>query len=153
MAQEAAIDALNDLIQINNDRIEGYQKAIDELKDGEDGDLKTLFSSMIDQSEQFKVELKDQVASYGGDPSTSTTARGKIYRAWMDVRAAFTGGDRYNVLASCERGEDAAKNAYKNALQDDDITAQARDLISRQAQSQLQSHDRIKAMRDAEKKD
>jgi len=34
---------LNDLIEINNDRIKGYEKAIEELKDG-DQDLKTLFS-------------------------------------------------------------------------------------------------------------
>ena len=42
-------EVLNDLIQINNDRIEGYEKALKELKD-EDADLKDLFISMIDES-------------------------------------------------------------------------------------------------------
>ena len=31
---ESTIEVLNDLIQINNDRIEGYDNAIENLKDG-----------------------------------------------------------------------------------------------------------------------
>ena len=36
---KAAVEVLNDLIQINNDRIAGYERALKELKDG-DEDLK-----------------------------------------------------------------------------------------------------------------
>ncbi len=35
-------EILNDLVKINNDRIEGYEKAIANLND-EDQDLKSLF--------------------------------------------------------------------------------------------------------------
>ena len=35
-------EVLNDLIQINNDRVDGYEKAIKELK-AEDNDLKNAF--------------------------------------------------------------------------------------------------------------
>ena len=41
------IEVLNDLVAINNDRIEGYEKAIQEAKES-DSDLKSLFTSMID---------------------------------------------------------------------------------------------------------
>ena len=42
---EMTTEILNDLVQINNDRIKGYERAIKELEDGND-DLKELFTSM-----------------------------------------------------------------------------------------------------------
>ncbi|MCH5690337.1 PA2169 family four-helix-bundle protein [Niabella sp. W65] len=68
MEHKACIDALNDLIQINNDRIVGYQKGIDELKDGQDADLKSLFNNMISESTAYKKELEDLVIEYGDRP-------------------------------------------------------------------------------------
>ena len=52
MDKEKQIGIVNDLIRINNDRVEGYEKAIDELKD-EDADLKTLFSRYVSESRLF----------------------------------------------------------------------------------------------------
>jgi hypothetical protein len=43
MKNEKSIDVLNKLIEINNDRIEGYQTASDETKES---DLKELFSKL-----------------------------------------------------------------------------------------------------------
>ncbi|WP_346237349.1 ferritin-like domain-containing protein [Niabella insulamsoli] len=148
MEHKACIDALNDLIKINNDRIAGYEKAIDELKDGQDTDIKTLFSAMINESSNYKRELEDLVKTYGGETTEGSTVSGKLYRAWMDVRAAFTGGDRATVLKNCEAGEDAAQKAYQMALDDDDVMQQTKTLIRQQQTELLQSHDKIKALRD-----
>lgn len=149
MEHKACIEALNDLIKINNDRIEGYQKATNELKDGQDSDLKSLFSSMISESQQYKRELQDLVTEYGGETVDGTTASGKFYRAWMDVKAMFTGGDRKTVLNNCEAGEDAAQRAYKMALEDDEVMVRTKDLIGQQKSAMRTSHDKIKALRDA----
>ncbi|GGH79580.1 uncharacterized protein (TIGR02284 family) [Filimonas zeae] len=144
---EAAIDVLNDLIQINNDRITGYRKAIDELK-VEDVDLKPLFADLIIESEGLKQELTAEVGVLGGTADTGTTASGKIYRAWMDIKATFTGHTRHAVLASCEGGEDAAQKAYKSALESEDISVATKSKLTRQQQQLKISHDRIKALRD-----
>jgi len=48
--QNESAEILNDLVQINNDRIEGYEKVIENLKD-EDKDLKPLFISLIAESQ------------------------------------------------------------------------------------------------------
>mgnify|MGYP000986536132 CR=1 FL=1 len=149
MAHTACIEALNDLIKINNDRIVGYEKAIDELKDGTDSDLKTLFNKMINESRKFRTDLEQKVIAYGGEVTDGTTMSGKLYRAWMDVKAVFTGGDRKTVLSNCERGEDAAQNAYKSALEDEEVMAETKTLISSQKQELLKSHNEIKALRDA----
>lgn len=144
------IEILNDLVAINNDRIAGYEKAIEETRDT-DGDLKKLFTSMIDESRKIRLELANEVQALGGEYDRGTTASGKIYRAWMDVKAVFTGHDRHTVLANCERGEDAAQSAYKDALTDNKVPNYISTLLTSQKQILRASHDRIKALRDAAK--
>lgn len=151
MSHNACIEAMNDLIKINNDRIEGYEKAIEELQDGENSDLKSLFSEMISESRTYRSELESKVVSYGGSTDGGTTTSGKLYRAWMDVRAAFSGGDRASVLSNCEAGEDAAQKAYKSAIEDADVMEETKVLLRNQQQSLRSSHDKIKALRDSAK--
>lgn len=140
---EIRTEILNDLVQINNDRIEGYQRAIKELKD-EDADLKSLFSGMINES----TEYKSQLVSAGANPDNDTTHSGKIYRVWMDVKAVFTGHDRKTVLENCEFGEDAAQKAYNSALEEANLTSDVRALLSQQKSALKAAHDRIKMLRD-----
>jgi uncharacterized protein (TIGR02284 family) len=144
------IEVLNDLVAINNDRIAGYEKAIEEVE-ASDSDLKSLFTSMIDESRKIRMALTNEVQSLGGEYDRGTTASGKLYRAWMDVRAVFSGHDRHAVLANCERGEDAAQNAYKEALSDNNLPAYVRTMLEEQKQQLRASHDEIKALRDAAK--
>lgn len=142
-------EILNDLIQINNDRVAGYEKAIEELQ-SEDADLKTLFVKMIGESHTYKMALATEVQALGEEAETGTTNSGKIYRAWMDVKAIFSGHDRKTVLNNCEFGEDAAQKAYKMALEEDGISADLRALITEQKASLRISHDEIKALRDVQ---
>ena len=143
------IEILNDLVEINNDRIVGYEKAIRELKE-EDEDLKVLFLNMIDESRQARLDLGNEVQVLGGVMEQGTTASGKIYRAWMDVRALFSGHDRHSVLANCHKGEDAAQGAYKSALESDSLPSHLREMIENQQQILKASHDEIKAFTEQE---
>ncbi|HMJ47275.1 MAG TPA: PA2169 family four-helix-bundle protein [Ferruginibacter sp.] len=148
---EKLVEILNDLVEINNDRIVGYQKAADETKDL-DVDLKAIFYKMADESRKYKSELAEAVQKQGGEPTSGTTNSGKIYRVWMDVKATFSGHDRQSVLESCEFGEDAAQKAYKLALSSDaEIDAENRQLITSQQASLKTSHDLIKKYRDMHK--
>ena len=142
-------EILNDLVQINNDRVAGYEKAIEELK-SEDSDLKSLFVRMIGESHQHKMALATEVQALGDEIEEGTTNSGKIYRAWMDVKAVFTGHDRKTVLNNCEFGEDAAQKAYKMALAEEGLSADLRALITEQKAALRVSHDEIKALRDAQ---
>ncbi|MGB8194490.1 MAG: PA2169 family four-helix-bundle protein [Chitinophagaceae bacterium] len=141
-------EVLNDLVRINNDRIEGYEKAISETKD-KDVDLQAIFHRMADESRQYASELKSEISRTGGDVASDTTFSGKIYRMWMDVKAAFSGKGRHSVLESCEFGEDAAQKAYDEALRSDaPLPAEVRQLIVNQKASLKASHDTIKQYRD-----
>lgn len=145
---EKQAETLNDLVLINNDRVEGYQKAIDELKE-EDADLRGIFQERIDQSRKFHSELVAEVAKLGEKVAEGTKATGKIYRAWMDVKAFFSGNDRKAILDNCEDGEDAALRAYDEALECEHLTPEQRSVVIRQQADVKASHDRIKAMRDS----
>ena len=144
-------EVLNDLVLINNDRIVGYEKAIDELKDSS-SDLQAIFRGFIDVSRRNVAQLIEKIHQVGGDSKTGTTNSGKLYRAWMDVKATFTSNDRLTVLESCEFGEDAAQKAYKDALSSDpDIVAEIRELISTQKAALKEGHDTVKRYRDMNK--
>ena len=143
-------EVLNDLIRINNDRIEGYERAAKETDDS-DADLRAVFSSMASESRNYVNELTRHVAQGGEEPATDTTVSGKIYRAWMDVKATFTGNNRKAILASCEYGEDAAQKAYDAALKTDaELPTELRQLIMDQKSGLKKSHDEIKKMRDTQ---
>ena len=144
-------EVLNDLIRINNDRVTGYEKAADESKDV-DVDLQAIFHKMADESRKYVAELSSRVTEIGGEIETGQTGLGKLYQAWMDVKATFTGKDRHAILASCEYGEDAAQKAYRDALASDaDIDTATRQLITTQQAALKTSHDLIKKYRDANK--
>jgi uncharacterized protein (TIGR02284 family) len=145
---EKVANILNDLIRINHDRVVGYEKAIEELK-SEDADLKTLFQRYITESRQFAHELTQEVNRAGGDPAEGTTNSGKIYRVWMDLKAAIAGKDRKAILENCEFGEDAAQKAYDLALNSDtDLEPSLRDLVVRQKATLKVGHDEVKRLRD-----
>ncbi|MGE5520627.1 MAG: ferritin-like domain-containing protein [Candidatus Dadabacteria bacterium] len=145
---EKIIGVLNDLIRINHDRVVGYEKAIEELKDT-DADLKALFTKYINESRQYAQELTQEVSRLGGNPADGSTNSGKIYRVWMDLKAAITGKDRKTILDNCEFGEDAAQKAYDMALNADvEYEPSLRDLIVRQKATLKSGHDEVKRLRD-----
>ncbi|MFT4033608.1 MAG: PA2169 family four-helix-bundle protein [Siphonobacter sp.] len=146
VVNEKLVDVLNDLIRINNDRIEGYERTV---KETEDVDLKTLFNQLADESRTYRDELSREVLNLGGSPTDETTTSGKFYRVWMDVKAAFTGHDRTAILENAEFGEDAAQDAYQDALESDaSMSTDIRQLISNQKAKLKDSHDAVKKYRD-----
>ena len=145
---EKVTEVLNDLIRINNDRIEGYERAVKDTKD-KDADLQAMFHRMADESKQYASELESEVKESGGDAASDATVSGKIYRVWMDFKSAISGKARKSILASCEYGEDAAQKAYEEALKaDTGLPSDVRQLIVNQKAALKNSHDAIKRYRD-----
>ena len=143
-------DALNDLIIINNDRYEGYQKAMEQTKDS---DLKDLFSKYSKQSKGYASSLRSLFPAGEEQPGRDETRiSGKFYRAWMDVKNALSSNDRQAVLNSCEYGEDVAKDAYQNVLEDRvNLSEDVLNKVQDQYDELLDAHNTIKGLRDANK--
>ena len=147
---EKSVEVLNDLIEINNDRIDGFDRAGKELGES-DADLKAVFEKFANDSRRNVQELSAAVGQAGGEVETGNTATGTIHRAWLDVKATFTGHDRHSILEECERGEDAIKKAYREALSPaNGLSAQFSQLIAQQQEAIIEGHDSIKALRDGQ---
>jgi len=143
---EDIVESLNDLVKINNDRIMGYEKAVE---DTEDSQLDSLFRQMIIQSQNFRSQLADHIVRIDGtavSDATSTDTSSKIHRAWIDVKAAFTGKDTDTVLSSVEFGENAAIEAYEDAIEENHIPAYIKEQIQSQLSELKGALDKIKAM-------
>lgn len=146
MNTEKSIDILNSLIQINNDRIEGYETA---SKEADETDLKTLFSHFTETSLKCKAELVAEVKRLGGKPTEGTTTSGKFFRVWMDIKSAITGSDRKAIINSCEYGEDVAVQTYNEALSNsENLTSEQLMMIKEQHSTIKANHDKIKNLRD-----
>ena len=148
---ENIISKLNNLVEINNDRIQGYERAISET-DGED--LISLFTSMANTSKKFKAELSKEVTNLGGEATEGTKNSGKLFRAWMDIKAALTGKNRKEILSSCEFGEDAALETYNEVLQNEDevLDKNLIDIILSQKHEIQLHHNHVKTLKDNEAK-
>lgn len=141
---------LEDLIKINNDRIAGYEKALKDLKP-EDSDLRILFLKAIDQSRLYRTALGTELQTLGSSIPTGTSGSGSIHRAWLELKATFTGHGREAILASCEFGEDAIRKSYESALSSEHLPEYLSTIVLAEKGELKLVHDEIKALRDLDK--
>ncbi len=143
---QATIETLNDLIQINNDRIKGFENAV---KETEDSELVSVFNNKILESQQFRSTLTKEVQVLGAEGDMGNSVSGTIHRTWLELKAKFTGHSSHSILEDCEFGEDAIKKAYQSALEEEHLPVYIRDILNDQKMILDQSHDEIKALRDS----
>lgn len=144
--QQELVNTLNDLVIINNDRLAGYEKAIENVKDSSE-DLKTVFATLESHSKENISELSRWIVKLGGEVENGTRLDGKIYRVWMDIKATFTGKGRESVLESCIFGEQAAQKAYDAALAGDaEMRPEVRQMIVGQQSTLKSDLSKIKAL-------
>ena len=147
--QQEVISTINNLIETLKDGQEGFKQAAEGVKDPQ---LKSLFNDYSQQRSRFATELQSQARSLGEpEPETSSTAAGALHRSWINLKSAVTRGDDHAILAECERGEDSAVEEYKKAI-NENLSAQLREIVSRQYSEIKNTHDRIRNLRDTAKK-
>lgn len=144
-SNDDVISTLNGLIETCKDGQNGFKEAAEGV---ERSDLKSLFYEFSQQRSQFAGELQSLVQSLGGDPENSGSIGAALHRGWINIKSAVTGKDEGAILSECERGEDSAKNAYKNALEEA-LPANVMQTVQTQYAAVLAAHDRIKALRDS----
>lgn len=136
------ISTLNGLIETCRDGQNGFQTAAGGVENGE---LKQLLLGYSQQRAQFVGELQEEVRRLGGDPENTGSVAATLHRGWIDFKSAVTGMDEGAIIAECERGEDAAVSAYKDALVED-LPANVRATVERQHAQVKEAHDRIRAL-------
>ncbi|MGE8427651.1 MAG: PA2169 family four-helix-bundle protein [Sphingobacterium sp.] len=141
---------ISDLIRINNDRIAGYQKAVEIATQLHIKHLNNTFVEFMNQSEVFIEELKPYVAPQEDQSIGVTMISGKLFRIWMEIKSTISGNDERSLLCSCEQGEDAFTHTYKDVVDHEgwEISHDLLLLIEKQLGIQLEAHEYIKTLRD-----
>lgn len=151
MDSSAISEVIHDLVKVNNDRIEGYKTAISEI-DTKEQDLITLFTDFMNNSQKNKDALVSIAPKMGVKSTDETANTGKLYRVWMDVKAALSTDTRQAVLESCEFGEDAALKVYDSIQNhDEELPTELVEIIAAQKIIIKENHDKVKRLRDMEK--
>ena len=143
MDRDDVIGTLNDLIETSKDGEEGFRTCADAVKTPQ---LKAFFEQKAERCRIGASQLQQKVRELGGDPRPDVEP--EAMRRTADRAAAFGigGMDEHAVLDECERGEDFAKRAYEEALQDD-LPADVRTLIGKQYREVKMNHDSVRDMR------
>jgi uncharacterized protein (TIGR02284 family) len=140
-----AISELNELIEFCKDGQNGFATAAEGVKADA---LKSELKQYSEQRAQFAEDLRRQVQALGGKPEAHGSTVGAMHRGWIDLKTALTQDDDHAVLAECERGEDAAKEAYEKAVNGTDIPGTILPIIQKQYEQVKETHDRIRELRD-----
>jgi uncharacterized protein (TIGR02284 family) len=114
-APEMVCVTLNDLIKINNARIEYYNQAIHHAT-ALNTDFCHLFNEIITECRGFNENLFTKISKLDSHPKIGGYASGIIYQAWLDLKVAFKSNTQDALLNSCQYNEEVTQLAYKAAL-------------------------------------
>lgn len=144
---DETIDILQDLIRIDIDSAAGFREAAEAIDDPRCAEL---FRDLGRQRRAFGDELKTFVRWNDETPVDHGSIKGAVHRWWIDVKSRVKDGNTSTVLAEAERGEDAIKERYEEALRAT-VGSPAHDVIDRQYIAVKAGHDRVRDLRDAAK--
>lgn len=140
------LDALKDLVRINVDSAQGWDRAAADVKDA---NLKAFFQRVGQQRAGFAHELRRFVEMRDEDVSMSSSLSATLHRWWIDLRSTVQGNE-YAVLAEAERGEDVIKHTYEKTLPKVGGSPLMSVLNDQYAQVKA-THDQVRDMRDSHK--
>jgi uncharacterized protein (TIGR02284 family) len=142
MENDKVISVLNGLIETCKDGEVGFKTAADGLSDSQ---TKLLFQQFSQQRAQMSRELQSEVRRLGGDPEKSGSMAGAAHRGWINIKSVVTGKDDGSIISEAERGEDAAKRAYDEALKES-LPMQTVALLREQSSKIHSAHDRVRSL-------
>ena len=112
--RDEILSTLESLIEINRDGQEGFRLAAENAKAS---DLKAVFGQYSTERAVMIGELQTLERQHGKpDVDDGGTVIGSLHRAWINLRSVIALKNDQAILEEAERGEDAALDAYREAL-------------------------------------
>ncbi len=146
---ETILEILEDLIEITRDGQEGFAQSAEHAESSE---LKQIFSNYSRQRGAIITDLQQLERQYGKpDVDTAGSVTGSLHRAWINIRTAVAARNDQAILEEAERGEDAAVEAFQDALspQEGVLPENVNLTISRHLAQIKQAHDDVRDRRDS----
>src|SRR3984957_16950620 len=136
---------LLEVITTLQDGQKGFAEIGEHLKDET---LKRYFLAESLKRASFRGALEEVLHQNGvHDIKESGTTIGTLQRTWGDIKARLGGGD-HTLLETAEQGEDEAKKAYADVLEQD-LPLPVRQMVCEQQAHGLTAHDFVRDHRDA----
>ena len=139
------ISVLNDLIETCKDGEQGFRTAGDSIENSE---VRTLFHMYAQQRAHFASELNNEVLRHGGEPAESGHVSASLHRGWMSLKESLSSKSDTAIIDECERGEDAAMEAYQSALKKQ-LPSDLLDIVEEQYAEVRHSHETVRGLKRA----
>lgn len=124
-ARKAAIDVLNDLIQLDHDAVQAYKQAIEKI---DDVAARTDLESFQADHERHIAELSQSVRMMGGEPERAGRDLKGVLLEGLTALRSVTGTT--GALRAMRTNERLTNRTYERAL-DAKLPAAARDVVAR----------------------
>lgn len=122
-------NALQDVVDICIDSVEGYKTAADEI---EDESIKTLFLRFTQQRKGFIEEIKNEALKLGIELDSAGTSKGFFHRTWLATKAAFTGDSKEKIIEEAMDGEKKAVEVYSGVYSNQEVPRYIHDILKEQ---------------------
>jgi uncharacterized protein (TIGR02284 family) len=137
--------AIRNLISVLRDGEKGFADIGEHIKNPE---YKSFFLAESKVRASYAAELERAVNFItDADIHETGTISGALHRAFGDIKGRLGASD-HSLLETAEQGEDVAKKAYKEALENTAVSDTLRALIAHQSEHITHSHDAVRALRD-----
>ena len=138
------IRTLNGLIATTIDSVDGYRssaEAIDSPRFGE------MFRQRANERSSVAEQLRAEVRRLGGNPEDDGTLLAAGHRAFLNLKGAVTSRDDKAIVNEVERGEDHIKAKFDDALADDSLSAETRQVVQSCYESVRAGHDQMSGIK------
>lgn len=126
------LEVLNDLIEVNGQRIWSYQAVLEGPADKADAELNMVFEQIIGQGQRLQEDLELEFVALAHDLPVKGNPSGTILRTWNIVKSTFAEKDALSISEFFNTGERALLKAYQYAEKQTGIVPSSKDLITRQ---------------------
>lgn len=109
------IEALQELIQINKDRVVGYLHAAKEM-DKTDSFLKEMCLQNVQDGKKNILDLSFEITKLNSELSQAKNNNVKVLKLWNEMIDADGYDDSEPSFASCVCSEDAVQKVYEDTL-------------------------------------
>lgn len=143
--ESKVVSEINEVFEVLNERISGYEKAMENVKSPE---YKSLFQQYAQQSRSFEEELRP--FSDKNPEEVGTRMKGDAWRFWMDIKGAMASDNDEAMLKASIGGEEAAIDKYEEVLQDTELPINLRSRLSEQLTEIRSAHGNLVRLKEIE---
>ena len=139
-------EELNKLININKDACDFYKSAQEKTKSDA---FKRTFQDLESLHQSVIINLKECVRANGDKPEVNDTFTGQATQLWGELMANISNDIDETLVKHLEEAEDRCLHTIEDAINEDEIKAATKTVLSNELSTLKGSHDYMKALKEA----